>query len=84
MYVILVSIACIISARLYLVCSLLTIASDTGIAPVLSSTVFLHIETNKELNVALYEAVLHTGKTHQLRLHFSESGLPIVGTLYMP
>lgn len=30
-------------------------------------------------DVSLIEATLHTGKTHQLRLHFSSIGYPIIG-----
>lgn len=33
-------------------------------------------ETN---HISLIEATLHTGKTHQLRLHFSSIGYPIIG-----
>ncbi|EGG16903.1 hypothetical protein DFA_07884 [Cavenderia fasciculata] len=31
---------------------------------------------------ALFEVALHTGRTHQIRVHMSESGFPIVGDPY--
>lgn len=42
-----------------------------------SRTTYHVLEETKE--ISLIEAILHTGKTHQLRLHFSSIGYPIIG-----
>ncbi len=44
-----------------------------------SSTCFIHKYSNLSERVALYEAVPQTGRTHQLRIHFSDAGFPILG-----
>lgn len=45
-----------------------------------SETHFTYIRSNKA--VALYQARLGTGRTHQLRVHFSDIGCPIYGDPY--
>lgn len=42
-----------------------------------SKTTYKVIEEKE--NASIVEAILHTGKTHQLRLHFSYLGNPIIG-----
>eukprot|EP01133_Synstelium_polycarpum_P007558 gene7557-8844_t len=40
------------------------------------------VQVDRQSNKALFEAELVTGRTHQLRIHLSESGFPIVGDPY--
>ncbi|CAG8603792.1 4447_t:CDS:2 [Ambispora leptoticha] len=36
-------------------------------------------DPNSHQKIGLYDIYLHTGRTHQIRLHFAESGCPILG-----
>ena len=49
-------------------------------------TKFKLIETNETMeqpaSLGLYEAEIITGRTHQLRIHFNDSGAPIKGDPY--
>ncbi|GAM26430.1 hypothetical protein SAMD00019534_096050 [Acytostelium subglobosum LB1] len=40
------------------------------------------IDNKSSTRRAMFEATLLTGRTHQLRIHFSESGFPVVGDPY--
>ncbi len=44
-----------------------------------SSTSFKVILFNKEKHIALIEAIPHTGRYHQIRLHLEFSSLPVIG-----
>ncbi|EFA85900.1 Mrp/NBP35 family protein [Heterostelium album PN500] len=47
-----------------------------------AETEYKLLSISKEHRKAMFEASLITGRTHQLRIHFSESGFPIVGDPY--
>ncbi|CAG8467228.1 7809_t:CDS:2 [Ambispora gerdemannii] len=38
-----------------------------------------HNSSRRHQKIGLYDIYLHTGRTHQIRLHFAESGCPILG-----
>jgi len=42
-------------------------------------TEFQLVAATYEHKYLVYEVILHTGRTHQIRSHFSESGFPIFG-----
>ena len=44
-----------------------------------STTEYRVLKTNEDINCALVEFVPKTGRTHQIRLHASHIGCPIVG-----
>jgi len=47
-----------------------------------SVTQYVLQNVNWDKGLVLYEAILKTGRTHQLRIHFADAGFPIVGDVY--
>jgi len=46
------------------------------------STEYLLKAVNMDRKCALYQVKLHSGKTHQIRIHFADAGFPVVGDPY--
>jgi len=47
-----------------------------------AQTKFELVQLLKDQGKAIFQVELLTGRTHQIRVHFSESGLPIIGDFY--
>lgn len=62
-----------------------TVPSQEEYCGKLSVTEFELLNEYHEKNLALYKVTLHTGRTHQIRVHFSDAGFPLHGDpLYNP
>lgn len=57
-----------------------TVPSQEEYCGKLSVTEFELLNEYHEKNLALYKVTLHTGRTHQIRVHFSDAGFPLHGT----